>query len=426
MTIEPIYSIEAEKAVLGAVLINPECFKFMDLADTDFYKTDHQRIWAAYQAITLKHGIIDIVTVSEELKDRSIDLLALINDVPSSLHAEHYAEIVREKARRREIVNLASQMAKTAYDQTSDLEAEIPDYMTKLVSGARMATGAEHIRKALSELFDEVSERHADPKDIWGIATGFYDYDILTGGHHKGELTILSGKPGLGKSIIMMQMAMGMASQAPGVIYEMEMGRTQTVRRSVSHESRVETRKMRNGKLVGDDWDDMVKAIESLQSLPVFLSDFTGWTTASLRADLARLKAQQQIEWFVVDYLYLLSDRYGKDDHERLAYISKSLKNICKDLELSGLVIHSMTKSEMESNTPSLAGMRGSGQIAYDADVAIYLLEDDQNKNNVKLYFAKFREDTPDRYIRLARDNGFPAFKTIEKQQATFKTPYKD
>lgn len=427
MTIEPIFSIEAEKAILGAVLINPECFKFIDLADTDFYKTDHQRVWATYQSITLNHGIIDIITVSEQLNDKGIDLTGLINDVPSSLHAEHYAEIVRDKARRREIINLAGQMAKTAYDQTANIEDEIPAYMTRLVSGAKMATGAEHIRKALSKLYDEIEKRHSDPKDIWGIATGLYDYDILTGGHHKGELTLLSGKPGLGKSIIAMQMAVGMSSQAPGAIYEMEMGDTQTVRRSVSAQSRVETRKMRNGKLSDGDWETVMSAMQSLEGQPIFLSDFTGWTTASMRSDLARLKAQQQIEWFVVDYLYLLQDRYGKDDHERLAYISKSLKNICKDLDLSGLVIHSMTKSEMESNTPSLAGMRGSGQIAYDADVAIYLLEDEQNKNNVKLYFAKFREDTPDRYIRLARDNGFPAFKTIEKQQqATFKTPYKD
>jgi replicative DNA helicase len=147
-----------------------------------------------------------------------------------------------------------------------------------------------------------------------------------------------------------------------------------------------------------------------------------------MRADLARLKAQHNIQWFVVDYLYLLQDRYGGDDHERLAYISKALKAICKDLDLSGLIIHSMTKSEMESNNPSLAGMRGSGQIGYDADVAIYLLEDELNKQTgVKLYFVKFREDTPDRFVRLERDNGFPAFKSITKgEPATYRTPYKD
>jgi len=169
-------------------------------------------------------------------------------------------------------------------------------------------------------------------------------------------------------------------------------------------------------------------AISDMESLPVYISDFTGWTTASMRADLARLKAQHNIQWFIVDYLYLLQDKYGGDDHERLAYISKSLKNICKDLSLSGLVIHSMTKSEMDSNNPSLAGMRGSGQIGYDADVAIYLLEDElDKKDGVKLYFVKFREDVPDRYVRLKKDAGFPAFKNlIRDNTATFRTPYKD
>jgi len=130
------------------------------------------------------------------------------------------------------------------------------------------------------------------------------------------------------------------------------------------------------------------------------------------------------IRWFVVDYLYLLQDRYGKDDHERLAYISKSLKNICKDLQISGLVIHSMTKSEMESQTPNLSGIRGSAQIAYDTDIAMFLIEGDSD-DKVKLYFSKFREDVPDRYVVLIRDDGFPAFKTIERTQM-YKTPYKD
>lgn len=423
--IQPIYSLEAETAVLGAVLINPEVFKTLDLRESDFYLDTNKRIWSAYQEITMAGGMIDTLTVGEKIK--STDLMKLVTDVPSSLHAKEYAEIVREKSRRRELVQMASDMARMAYDPLSDLEDEIPAYMTRLISGAKMATGAEHVKTALSELYSEIKARYEDPKDIWGIATGFYDYDVLTGGHHKGELTLLSGKPGLGKSIIAMQMAVGMSVHAPGVIYEMEMGRTQTIRRAVSNEARVETRRMRSGRLVGDDWEQIMNAIDELEKLPVFISDFTGWTTASMRADLARLKAVHGIEWFVVDYLYLLQDRYGKDDHERLAYVSKSLKNICKDLDLCGLVIHSMTKAEMESHNPGLAGMRGSGQIAYDADVVVYLVEDEFDKtNNVKLQFVKFREDTPDRYVKLQRDNGFPGFKGITRQEKTFTTPYKD
>jgi len=423
MTIEPIYSMDAEKAVLGAVLINPEVFKSIDLRDSDFYRVEHQEMWRAYQDIVLAGGLIDVLTVGEKVKNA--DLVDLISDVPSSLHAKEYAEIVREKSRRRELVNMAGEIAKTAYDTNSDLEQEIPGYMTRLVSGAKMASGAEHVSKSLSKLYEEIKARYDDPKDIWGIATGFYDYDVLTGGHHKGELTLLSGKPGLGKSIIAMQMATGMAGSKPGAIYEMEMGSTQTIRRSVSTQSRVETRKMRSGRLDDGDWDLIVEAIAEMEKLPVYLSDFTGWTTASMRADLARLKAIHEIEWFVVDYLYLLQDRYGRDDHERLAYISKSLKNICKDLDLFGLVIHSMTKAEMESHSPGLAGMRGSGQIAYDADVVVYLLEDEIDKKNVKLQFVKFREDTPDRFVRLQRDNGYPAFNGVERTQ-TYSMPYKD
>ena len=425
MEIKPIFSKEAEEAVIGAVMINQDVFKTIDLQPEDFYTILYADVWRAFQKITLEGGTIDILTVKEELKDKKADVLKFITNVPSSLHAKSYSEIVREKARRRQLVLLASDMAKSAYNQDGDLEKEIPAYMTRLVNSAKIVNGAEHVSKALAELYDEIRERAADPKTIWGIPTGFIDYDLMTGGHHPGEMTLLSGKPGLGKSIIAIQMAVGMSNNSPGAIYEMEMGKTQTVRRSVSNESRIETRRMRSGNVDGDDWDVLARAIASLESLPIYISDHTGWTTASMRADLARLKAQQDIKWFVVDYLYLLQDSYGNNDYERLAYISKSLKNICKDLDLAGLVIHSMTKAEMNSDNPSLAGMRGSGQIAYDADVAVYLIEDEFDKDNVKLYFVKFREDIPDRYVRLKKDDGYPAFKNIDREH-TYITPYKD
>jgi len=420
--VEPIRSVEAERAVLGAVLISQELFKEIDLQADDFYLVEHQKIWQAFQQITVEGRTIDILSVNEKVNDPA--LIQLVNATPSSLHVETYAEIVREKARRREVVRLASEMANAAYNQNEDLDKKIPDFLTRLVTEAKTARGAAHISGALSELYDEVKSRYEDPSDIWGISTGLYDYDMLTGGHHAGELTLLMGKPGLGKSILAIQMAVGMANEAPGAVYEMEMGRVQTVRRSVSTEARVQTRNIRSGNLESGDWENIIKAIESFQTMPLYLSDDTSWTTASMRADLARLKAQHDIKWFVVDYLYLLSDRYGKDDHERLAYISKSLKNICKDLGLSGLVIHSMTKSEMESHAPNLSSIRGSAQIAYDTDIAMFLIEGDNDKT-VKLYFSKFREDVPDRYVTLVRDDGFPAFKCVERTQA-YRSPYKD
>ena len=164
MTIEPIYSMDAEKAVLGAVLINPEVFKSIDLRDADFYRVEHQELWRAYQDIVLSGGLIDVLTVGEKVKNA--DLIDIISDVPSSLHAKEYAEIVREKARRRELVNMAGEIAKMAYDSNSDLEQEIPGFMTRLVAGAKMASGAEHVSKSLSELYEEIKARYDDPKDL--------------------------------------------------------------------------------------------------------------------------------------------------------------------------------------------------------------------------------------------------------------------
>lgn len=422
MTIQPIYSREAEEALVGAVLINQAIFKKIDLQPEDFYMIDRQEVWRVFQQITMEGGTIDILTVGEKL---GRDVLEYVTQVPNSLHAEHYAEIIREKARRRHLVILASDMAKSAYNQEGSLEDEIPEYLTRLVNSAKITNGAIHISGALAELYDEIKERSLDPRDVWGIPTGFTQFDLKTGGFHPGEMTLLSGKPGLGKSILCIQMAMGMSAHSPGVIYEMEMGRTQTVRRSISTESRIANRSLRSGKVDVDEWTVLAQAFAVLETAPVYISDFTGWTTASMRADLARLKSQYGIKWFVVDYLYLLNDRYGNSDYERLAYISKSLKNICKDLNLAALVIHSMTKSEMMSDSPSITGMRGSAQIAYDTDIAIYLLEDEMDENRVKLQFVKFREDMPGRFVRLAWDQGYPAFKDIENGFTT-RTPYKD
>jgi len=420
MEIKPIFSQEAERAVLGSVLINPEIFKTIDLKDSDFYVDRHKEIWKVYQDISLSGGMIDTLSVGERIKN--INLIELVGNVPSSLHAKEYAEIIREKAHRRNIVLLAGEMANVAYNQSSDIGDEIPQWMTRLLSNTETTGAAININKVLSELYDEVKARHDDPKDIWGIPTGLYQYDIMTGGQQQGEVTLLSGKPGLGKSILAIQMAFGMSNDCPGVIYEMEMGRIQTVRRQVSTQSRVIVRKLKTGKMTADDWTQFMDAIGYLENKPIFVSDYTGWTTASLRADLARLKAQHNIKWFVLDYVQLLNDRYGKDDSEKAAYVSRQIKNICKDLELSGLVINSMTKAEMESDKPSMAAQKGSAQLIYDADVVFFLVEDGKN---LKLHFSKFREDTPEKYIRLIRDDGFPAFKCAN-DTPNFALPYKD
>ena len=431
---KPIFSVEAEKSVIGSVLINPEVYKTLDLQPADFYQQKHQQLWAAFQDIIAAGKSIDLITVCDNLAGKKLldpvggqsYVMDLISVTPSSVNCEDYAGIVRSKAQRRELLGLATEMAKSAYDQDNNLETEIPSFLTRLVAGARVAAGAEHISVFLGKLYDDVEYRIANPKDIYGIPTGFLDYDFLTGGLQTGELTILSGEPGLGKSILAMQMAHGMAQNSPGAFYEMEMGDIQTLRRLVSSESHIEAVRLKNGRFANDDWQAFTGAMESLEKLPVYMDFHTSWTTASLRADLARLKSLYGITWFVVDYLYLLNDRYGRDDYERIAYVSKALKNICKDLDLAGLAIHSMTKSGIGAGEPNLGDLRGSGQLAYDADVIIFLVALKDNKSMVRLSFQKFREDAPNRHIELVKVPGFPMFGNVERKFTLSPKQYKE
>lgn len=422
MTPQPIYSREAEESLIGSIFINQELFKKIDLQPEDFYTIVYGDIWRTFQQIILEGGAIDVLTVKEKLDIDWAEATKFIANTPISFHAEHYAEIVREKARRRQLVRLANNMAKSAYDQDVELENVIPEYLTRLVNSARITNGATHISGALAELYDEIKERSLDPKDVWGIPTGFTQFDLKTGGFHPGEMTLLSGAPGMGKSILAIQMATEMSRHSPGAIYELEMGDTQTVRRSISKESRLKVRALRSGRVGDNDWNVLNKSITVMEKLPIFISDHTGWTTASMRADLARLKSQHNIQWFVVDYLSLLQDRYGSKESEREAYISKSLKIICKDLDLAGLVLQSMTKEQMTSDNPSITGMKGPASMAHDTDIAIYILKDG---NNVRLHFVKHREDTPNEFVKLLWDKGFPAFKNVEVER-TYRSPYKD
>jgi replicative DNA helicase len=421
-------SPEAERALIGSVLLDPECFREIDIQTGDFYIQRHEWIWSTFQRMSLNNQAIDVTTVAENLDGKLEEiggfayLAVLLNRTVTSMHAETYASIVRDRARRRELLRIGSDMAKLAHDTEIDIQAEIPGLATRIVTTARDPGLTVHVSQVLSELYDEIEERSEDPREVYGLECGMGDLDRILAGFQKKELFLLVGKPGLGKSILGVQWGVGMAEHGhPGVVYEMEMGKLQTIRRCVSADSGIKTRAMRSGTLEPDDWSKLTHTIGKFEPLPLYISDSTTWTTASMRADLVRLKAMYGVEWFLVDYLQLLKDRYGKNDHERISYISKALKDICKDLDLVGIAINSMTKSGMEAGMPNLEDVRGSGQVSYDADVIVFLTEhkpktgESKNENMTTLTFAKFREDDPKRYIHLVRREGFPAFAQEKK-----------
>ena len=425
-----IFNEEAERALLGAILTNPNAFHTIDIHADDFFIVRHKWIWQAFESLP---GGFDYVTVTNHLEENGkikdvqpAYLTRLLVDSPFSTNAAEYADIVKSHAKRRRLLEAANELAKIAGDGEC-IDERISTIIDKIANTASGKHGAEHWSRWLSDLYDEVSERMSNPVEIWGYKTGFNKFDWITGGLQPGESLMLSGIPGVGKSIWAMQLAYQLAENEPGAIYSIEMKGQQVVRRAVSGVSRIPTRNLKTGNMTQDDFDKFVKYSGKLDKLPVYMSDAEGWTTASLRADLSRLKAQEGIKWFVLDYMYLLNDAPNLGETEKTGMISRNIKNTCKALDLSGIIIHSMNKEGMRSDgAPNQAMLRGSGQVSFDADMICYLTNVFEDKDTQFLgkeekerlrtfWFSKGRElENPKAYMHFIKHDGFPAFSEVK------------
>jgi replicative DNA helicase len=418
---------QSEEALIGAVLVDPLVLDEIEteLTGADFYIHRHGWVWDAVQTLYRSEQPVDIVTVAAELERRKqlaeaggmAYLTKLIGDVPSALHAPAYALQVVEAAERRGLLQVAHELAKAAYDESVTLAQVRAEVVSRLVAQQKLTGGAVPMREVLAALMDEVYARAANPQDVFGIPTGFTDFDKITAGLHRSEVLYIAGEPGTGKSLLAAQMAVQMAAGGhPGVIYEMEMGSKQLARRTIAGLSGVTTKDMRSGHVPADSWGPLVETFATASEWPLHISDYTGWTTTGLRADMARLKQTAGIEWFVLDYFGLLQDTYGKDENEREKLMSGAVKRLCKDLDLAGVVVHSMNKQGMSANVKRLEHISGSGRISFDADVVCFLtkhIPSDgamEDRNLRTLTFAKYREDESNRLLHLVKRPGLPAF----------------
>lgn len=418
-----LFNKDAEESVIGSVLVDPGCFPLLDLTAEHFHIQRHGLIWNVFAKLYQKDVEIDFVTVTDELvRQDKLDyvggyvyLTSLINNIPTSLNVQNYADIIKDYAARRRLRDTATKMARLAYDKDAEIDKEIGGLMGDLTGSVSVKHGAVHISKYTKELQEEVMERSKDPKEVWGIETGFIDFDRITGGLQKGESLILSGDPGVGKSTWAMQAGFQMAfHKRGGAIYSLEMPGKAVVRRRVSHMAKIPARAMKTGNMTDSFWMEFADAISAIDDLPLYLSDEVSWTIASLRADLARLKALYGIDWAVVDYELLLQDK-AKDEIEKTALISAGWKGICRSLDIAGIMIASENKEGMDDDKkkPRLKSgkaLRGSGQQFYDADLLLFLTPGMQ-KNVVVCQFGKGRElEQPKQAFELIHRAGFPAF----------------
>jgi len=437
---------QAECAVIGGVLIDPE--KFGELAvfltANDFYIHRHRWIWEAFTRLQEQHVPLDILIVTEEL-DRAGQLgevggpaylTALLNQVPTSLHAEAYARMVQTEAVRRRVLTACSRAAQLAFDQSQTAESilfQSAEAFGLLAATANVGREVEPLAKVLSCEYDALKRRTEDPKEVWGLATGLPKLDKETGGLQTGELTFLAGEPGVGKSWLALTIADYISGDGiPGAFISLEMKKNKIVQRLMAGRSGVRTRSLRSGFLGEEDWLEITRAVAELDQLPLYLDD-RSTDCVGLRATLHRLKRERKIQWFMLDYLLKLTDT-GKDDTEKTAHISWSLKTMCHDLDLAGVVLHSITKAGMDTTgDPVKAWLRGSGQLLHDADNIFVLttfspgkgnlVTEKDKKSRATLWMKKGREMENSMFnLHLVRKTPSPFFGELELDEG--RKPY--
>ena len=370
------HNLEAEESVIGAVLNNPSVYVTIDLQSYEFYNHKHRWIWDALG----KLDTIDFVTVVEQLDAMghlanvggAAYITALSNAVPSSLHAEKYAAIIREKYIRRQTIENANALARAAMNDETDI-VEARATIAHDLASTTGTGGAVHISRWLSDGFDMIEHWANNPREHAGLSTGLGDLDRVFGDGLLPGLNLLLGKPGMGKSILAQSIALNLIEQKiPGVFYAGEMDWRDMYLRIISDKSNVRVSDLRRGTA---DYNLVTTATESLNNAPFFVDDPDNMTTSALRADLTKLKIEHNIQWCVFDFLTDLSDLEGKiDGWQRAEILASRVQSILKSLDIAGLFVHELTKWGMQQQG-DMTGISGGKKVAYRATSAVAVRE---------------------------------------------------
>jgi replicative DNA helicase len=402
---ETPYDRQAEEAVLGAVMVNPEVYYDVAhfLSASDFFLHRNRWIWEAFTNLHEGRQPIDILTVSEELeKQNRLDevggpayLTALINAVPSSLHAEAYGRLVEEAA--NQIAQLARTTSSTIEEVVNDSEKAVFG-----VSERRLTHQLQPIKQVLSEYYDRIDylARHQD--ETIGVPTGFIDLDRLLGGLQPSDLLIVAGRPGQGKSGFCLSIAKN-ASQLHKkhvALYSLEMSNEQLVQRLVSQETGINSQRLRLAALQDDEWPLFTQAVSALGDTQIYLDDTPAITPLQLRTKSRRLHMELGLDLIIVDYLQLMTgDSRFENRVQEVSYISRNLKALARELNVPVLAAAQLSRAveQRADKRPVLSDLRESGSLEQDADVVMFIYREDYyetdtlKQNLAEIMVAKHR-----------------------------------
>lgn len=411
----PPHNLQAEESVLGALLLSRDAVGVVGEAGLkvrDFYSPAHQQIFDVVQALYSSSGPVDVVSVSDELRRNGLldelggieRLNELQNATPSVSGAEHYAKIVMDTALLRRLIHTASEITDIAFGEPDDVVKAVDQAESKMfeVAEDRVVDSTREIQELLNETMDQLEENYERGDTITGAATGYDDLDELLSGLQPSTLNIVGSRPAMGKTAFGLGMATHIAqhSAKPVLFFSLEMGHAELTQRILSSEAKVDSTKLRTGKLSESDWSKIGLAVGRLE-VPLYLDDNPRVTVMEIRAKARRLKAQKGgLSLIVVDYLQLMGGDGNSENRQlEVSEISRNLKVLARELEVPIVALSQLSRN-LESRSdkrPMLADLRESGSLEQDADVVMFLYRDEvynpesPDKGSAEVIIAKHR-----------------------------------
>ncbi len=391
----PPQNLEAEESVLGAMLLSPGAIGAVSevLDASDFYRESHAKVYRAALALYAKGEPVDAITLVDELEERGeleeiggrVRIHELAALVPATSNAAHYAKIVREMATLRGLIRVGSEIQRLGFERPGEtvMLVDRAEQAVFELSQARVTTEFTHIEGLLKESFERITQLYEAGVDITGVPSGFRELDRLTSGFQPGNLIIIAARPSMGKSALGLCMAANLAVRydTPTALFTLEMSKQEVTQRLMCSEAKVDSQRLRTGKLAPEDWSRLTAACDKLSKAPIYVDDTGSISMMEIRSKARRLKTKEpNLGLIIVDYLQLMTSGSSAENRvQEVSQISRSLKVLARDLDVPILAMSQLSRAveQRHDKRPILSDLRESGSIEQDADLVMFVYRDE-------------------------------------------------
>lgn len=403
------YAFEAEQALLGSIIKSPDMYEeIVDIIkEEDFFVERHKIIFNAITELYLKSKALDLITLLNLIDSASADednkvyLTNLAQFVPYTSNIRDYAEIVKEKSLRRQLINISEEISKLSYEDSSDMAVILDRAQQMLYSLLQNhdSSNFTHVKYILVSVFDQLHRIANEPDKSKGIASGFSSVDNLMIGMNSGDLILIGARPGMGKTAFAMNVAMNVAVKKKTIaVFSLEMSKEQIVLRMLASEAKVDSMRLRSGNLPDADWSSIVESGARISECDIYFDDTPNINVTSMKTKLRKLR---HIDLVIIDYLQLMQSEHSVGNRvQEVSEISRNLKIMAKELGIPVITCAQLSRgpeSRGENKRPMLSDLRDSGAIEQDADVVMFLYREEyykesvDNHNKAEIIFAKNR-----------------------------------